>query len=434
MIGIMLGVLFLALFLTVPIGISLGVSCIAAFATGELGDGMIAMLAQSTVSSIDSFSLLAIPFFMLVGSLMEHGGIAKKLIDIAGLITGSQPGGLAMTAVLASMFFAAISGSGPATAAAIGGIMIGSMKAQGYSKDYSGALIGASSTIGPVIPPSIPCIMYGMTVGVSVSYLFIAGIVPGILMGVGLMIYNYVVSKKRGYHGDDSLKRMPAKEKRKVISSAIPAILMPLIILGGIYSGIFTPTESSVVGVVYAIIVSKFVYHSLDWETFKKSVFDAAITSATIMILFGAANTFGRIMTMYDVPTKVTEGMLSLTHNKFLIMLLINLALIVIGMFIDTISSIVLFAPIFAPLAVSVGYDPLLFGMIMVVNLCIGMITPPMGADLFIAQRIAGSTFEDIFREAVPMIFVLLIVLVVLIVFPEITLFLPKLLGYVYTV
>ena len=429
MIGIMLGVLFLLLFLTVPIGISLGISCIAAFSAADLGSNMIAMLAQSTVTSLDSFSLLAIPFFMLVGSLMEKGGIAKKLVDVAEMLTGSMAGGLGMAAIVASMFFAAISGSGPATAAAIGGIMLGAMKSQGYSRGYGGAVIAAGSTIGPVIPPSIPMIMYGVTVGVSVSYLFIAGIIPGILMGGVLMLYNYYASKKRGYRGVEAQARS-SREKLRVYKKAIPAILMPIIILGGIYSGVFTPTESSVIGVVYALVVSVFVYKSLSWKDFTGAFFDAAITSATLMILFGAANTFGRILTMYDIPIMITEGMLAITKSKILIMLMINIALLVIGMFIDTISSIVLFGPIFAPIAIALGYDPLHFGVIMVVNLCIGMITPPMGGNLFVAQRVSGSSFEEIIKDTFPMIIVMFALLAFLIVFPDITLALPRLMGY----
>ena len=265
MIGTMLGVLFVCLIGTVPIAVSLGLSCVATFVLGG-GGNMIQMLAQSMVTSMDSFSLMAIPFFMLVGSLMEYGGIAKKLVDVAEMMTGNMPGGLGMAAIVASMFFAAISGSGPATAAAIGGIMIGAMVSQGYSKGYSGALIAAGSTIGPVIPPSIPMIMYGVTIGVSVSYMFIAGIIPGILMGVALMIYNYFTSKKRGYKGRETQAKTAA-EKAKVLKDAIPAILMPIIILGGIYSGVFTPTESAVIGVVYSIIVAVFVYGLSLWLT-----------------------------------------------------------------------------------------------------------------------------------------------------------------------
>ena len=415
MIGTMLGVLFICLLGTVPIAVSLGLSCVATFSVFNAGSNMTQMLAQSTVTSIDSFSLMAIPFFMLVGSLMERGGIAKKLVDVAEMLTGTMPGGLGMAAIVASMFFAAISGSGPATAAAIGGIMIGAMTAQGYSKGYSGALIAAGSTIGPVIPPSIPMIMYGVTIGVSVSYMFIAGIIPGVLMGVALMIYNYFASKKRGYKGNET-KAKTAGEKAVVLKEAIPAILMPVIILGGIYSGVFTPTESAVIGVVYAIIVAVFVYHHLSWKAFCQAMFDATITSATIMILFGAANTFGRI-----------------TSSRAMIMLMINIALLIIGMFLDTISSIVLFGPIFAPIAIAIGYDPLHFGIIMVINLCIGMITPPMGGNLFVAQRVSKTSFEEIFKDTFPMIIVLYILLALLIIFPEITMFLPKLLGYTFT-
>lgn len=429
MIAIMIGTLFLCLALTVPIGVSLGISCIATFAFTNTGSNMVQMLAQSAVTSIDSFSLMAIPFFMLVGSLMERGGIAKKLVNVAEMMTGTMPGGLGMAAIVASMFFAAISGSGPATAAAIGGIMLGAMKAQGYDKGYSGALIAGGSTIGPVIPPSIPMIMYGVTIGVSVSYMFMAGIIPGILMGVVLMIYNYFVSRKRGYRGVEAQVKTRA-EKLRVLKEAIPAILMPLIILGGIYSGVFTPTESAVIGVVYALIVAVFIYHSLDWKAFTQALFDAAITSATLMILFGAANTFGRILTMNQVPTLVTEWMLSLTSSKILIMLMINIALLIIGMFIDTISAIVLFGPIFAPIAVALGYDPLHFGIIMVLNLCIGMITPPMGGNLFVAQRVSNTTFEEIFKETLPMIIVLYALLALLVICPDIVMFLPRMLGY----
>ncbi|MDO4488356.1 MAG: TRAP transporter large permease [Eubacteriales bacterium] len=427
----MLGILFLCLICTVPIAVSLGTSCITVFQSFFPGRDMTSMLAQATVTSIDSFSLLAIPFFMLVGSLMEGGGIAQKLIDVANMITGKKAGGLANAAIVASCFFAAISGSGPATAAAIGGIMCGAMQAQGYSKGYSGAIIAAGSTIGPVIPPSIPMIMYGITVGVSVSYMFMGGIIPGLLMGVVLMIWNSIVSKKRGYYNKDSEDNLTGKEKLQILVRAIPAILMPIIVLGGIYSGVFTPTESAIIGCVYSIIVSVFVYKSLTWKSFTKAVFNAGITSATIMVLFGAANTFGRLLTMFGVPQMMTDFMYSISENPAVIMLILNVFLLIIGMFLDTISSILLFAPIFAPIAMQIGFDPLHFGIIMVINLCIGMITPPMGGNLFVAQRVSNSTFEEIFKDTFPMIIVLYALLVVLIFVPEITMFLPRLLGYV---
>ncbi len=432
MIGTMLGVLFICLLGTVPIAVSLGLSCVATFSVFNAGSNMTQMLAQSTVTSIDSFSLMAIPFFMLVGSLMERGGIAKKLVDVAEMLTGTMPGGLG-------------DGCHSSIHVLCGHIGFRSRYSCGHRRDHDWchdgpglfqrvqrSLIAAGSTIGPVIPPSIPMIMYGVTIGVSVSYMFIAGIIPGVLMGVALMIYNYFASKKRGYKGNET-KAKTAGEKAVVLKEAIPAILMPVIILGGIYSGVFTPTESAVIGVVYAIIVAVFVYHHLSWKAFCQAMFDATITSATIMILFGAANTFGRILTMNRVPTMITDWMLSITSSRAMIMLMINIALLIIGMFLDTISSIVLFGPIFAPIAIAIGYDPLHFGIIMVINLCIGMITPPMGGNLFVAQRVSKTSFEEIFKDTFPMIIVLYILLALLIIFPEITMFLPKLLGYTFT-
>ena len=294
---------FIFLILGVPIGICLGLSSVCAILYSGTS---LTIVATNMYSGISKFLLLAIPFFVLSGNIMAKAGISKRLIKFVDTCVGHKKGGIAIVCVIVACFFGAISGSGPATAAAIGGIMIGAMVSQGYSKGYSGALIAAGSTIGPVIPPSIPMIMYGVTIGVSVSYMFIAGIIPGILMGVALMIYNYFTSKKRGYKGRETQAKTAA-EKAKVLKDAIPAILMPIIILGGIYSGVFTPTESAVIGVVYSIIVAVFVYHQLTWKRFCQAMFDATITSATIMVLFGAANTFGRILTMNSVPTMVTH-------------------------------------------------------------------------------------------------------------------------------
>ncbi|WHH56812.1 TRAP transporter large permease [Petroclostridium sp. X23] len=427
MILVLLGSLLLLLFSTVPIAVSLALCTISVFSVFYSGTAMDTMLAQSMVTSTDSFALMAIPFFMLVGTLMEKSGIADKLVDVAKIFTGDKPGGLGMAAVLAAMFFAAISGSGPATTAAIGGIMISAMGIQGYDKAYSGALVASASTIGPVIPPSIPMIMYGVTIGVSVTEMFTAGFLPGIVMGITLMVYNYFLSKKRGYKG--SVVANSFKDKMRTIKSGIWAMIMPIIVLGGIYSGIFTPTESAVIGVIYSIIVGTFIYKTLTWRLFKASLIEAAITSATIMILFGGANTFGRLLTIGKIPVLVTDAMLSLTQSPIIIMLLVNVLLLIAGMFIDTISSIILFAPLFTPLMVTLGYDPVFFGVIMVVNLCIGMLTPPLGGNLLVAQRISQSSFESILKETLPLIGVLCIALIILIIFPGIIMFLPNLFG-----
>ena len=426
MLGTLMLVLFLCLFATVPIALSLGISTLGVFATQFPSMPMANNLAQAMITSADSFPLMAIPFFMLVGTLMEKTGIARRLVDIASILTGDTPGGLGMAAIVASMFFAAISGSGPATAAAIGGIMLPAMIEQRYSRSYSVGIVSGASIIGPIIPPSIPMIMYGVTVGVSVTKMFTAGFIPGFMLGGGLCLYNYFVSKKRGYRGNTVT--MTRKEKINTFKGAIPAILMPVIVLGGIYGGIFTPTECSVVGVVYTLLVGKFIYHELTFKKLKESLVEAAITSATIMIIFGPATTFGRLLTIGKIPTMVTDAMLSFSTNKYVIMLIINVLLLIIGMFIDTNSSIVLFAPLFVPILTSLGYDIYYVGVIMVVNLCIGMLTPPLGANLFVAMRIGNISLEEALKEALPVIGVEILILAVMILCPWLITFLPNLL------
>ena len=426
MLGTLMLVLFLCLFATVPIALSLGISTLGVFATQFPSMPMANNLAQAIITSADSFPLMAIPFFMLVGTLMEKTGIARRLVDIASILTGDTPGGLGMAAIVASMFFAAISGSGPATAAAIGGIMLPAMIEQKYSRSYSVGIVSGASIIGPIIPPSIPMIMYGVTVGVSVTKMFTAGFIPGFMLGGGLCLYNYFVSKKRGYRGNTVT--MTRKEKIDTFKGAIPAILMPVIVLGGIYGGIFTPTECSVVGVVYTLLVGKFVYHELTFKKLKESLVEAAITSATIMIIFGPATTFGRLLTIGKIPTMVTDAMLSFSTNKYVIMLIINVLLLIIGMFIDTNSSIVLFAPLFVPILTSLGFDIYYVGVIMVVNLCIGMLTPPLGANLFVAMRIGNISLEEALKEALPVIGVEILILAVMILCPWLITFLPNLL------
>ena len=425
MLGTLMLVLFLCLFATVPIALSLGISTLVVFGIEFPSMPMANNLAQAMITGADSFPLMAIPFFMLMGALMEKTGIARRLVNMASILTGDTPGGLGMAAIIASMFFAAISGSGPATAAAIGGIMLPAMISQGYGRSYSVGIVSGASIIGPIIPPSIPMIMYGVTVGVSVTKMFTAGFIPGFMLGGGLCLYNYLVSKKRGYRGN--VVTMSRKDKLAEVKGAIPAILMPVIVLGGIYGGIFTPTECSVIGVVYTLLVGKFVYHELTMQKLKESLVEAAITSATIMIIFGPATTFGRLLTMGKIPTLVTNAMLSFSSNKYVIMILINLMLLVIGMFIDTNSSIVLFAPLFVPILTSLGFDIYYVGIIMVVNLCIGMLTPPLGANLFVAMRIGNINLEEALKEAMPVILVEILILAIMIVFPPIITFFPNL-------
>ncbi len=426
MISVLLIVMFALMLLTAPIAASMGLGCIALFKAFPEYASYEIVLGQSQVSSLDSFALMAVPFFILIGSLMEKTGIARRLVDVAEMITGDSPGGLGAAAILASMFFAAISGSGPATVAAIGGILIVPMIERGYAPEYAGSLCGSAATIGPVIPPSIPMIMYAMTMGVSVTEMFMGGIIPGILMGGGLLLYNYIISQKRNYRS--VVNQMTRQEKSKAVLNAAPAILMPVLVLGGIYSGFFTPTECSVVGVVYSLLVGGVIYHELSWEKFKAALVEAAVTSSCVMIIFGSATVLGRILAITGISESIKNALLSLS-SPVLIMLLINIILLILGMFLDTISSVLLFAPLLAPIAASLGYSYTTFGIIMCVNLCIGMITPPMAANYYIGMRIANSNFEKMFKETMPMILVLYVALAILVLFPQVIEFIPGLLS-----
>jgi len=383
MVGLLFGTLAICLILSVPIGTSLAVATIAVITVGYSPE-MLNMLAQATITSIDSYTLMAIPFFMLLGNIMEKTGIAKGLIEFAESLAGRKAGSLGTAAIVACAFFAAISGSGPACVAAIGSIMIPMMIDEGYSKEYSGALLAAGSTIGPVIPPSIPMILYGATIGVSVSGLFAAGVIPGLMMAGVLIMWNKKVSKKRGYGagGED----LVAVNKWQAFKKAIWSLLMPIIVLGGIYGGIFTPTEASVVGVVYALVVGKFVYHKLSLKMFLKALSETAVTSSAVLLIMGGANTFGRIITLEKVPQMLADFMLGISNSPIVVMLMMNVLLLISGMFIDTISNIVLFAPLLCPIASSLGYDLTYFGLIMCINLCIGFLTPPLGVNQFMAN------------------------------------------------
>ncbi|MCI9162576.1 MAG: TRAP transporter large permease [Lachnospiraceae bacterium] len=427
MLAVLLLTMLVAACLTMPIGMAIGLGCIAAFPFMSNGASMSVMLSQSIVTAIDSFSMLSMPFFMMVGTLMARGGLANKLIKVADVITHKMPGGLGMAAVVSCCFFAAISGSGPATCATIGGIMIAAMTAQGYDETYAGCLVGGGSTIGPVIPPSIPMITYGVAMGVSITDMFMGGIIPGLMMGLILMAYNFYIAKKRGYKSKVD-HDYTAKEVIHILWDAFPAILMPIIVLGGIYSGIFTATEASVIGVAYSVIVSGLIYKSLSFKDFCKAVFDAGVSAATIFMTFGVANMFARILSMNNVPDMISNAVLSITSSRLLIMLLLNILLVIIGMFVNTNSAIVLFGPIMVTIAGAVGVNPLAFGIIMVTNLCIGMVTPPVGSCFYISQKLSHSSFDKMMKELIPVVGLLYLIVILISCFPQIVTFLPELL------
>lgn len=354
-VGVLFGVLAICLLLTVPIAVSLGIATIAAgFSLNAVtGNQMLTMLAQTTITASDNTSLLAMPFFMLCGSLMDRSGIAKRLIDVAEAIVGEATGGLGATTIVAAMLFAAISGSGPACVAALGGILIPAMVRRGYSTEYAAATTASAGTIGPVIPPSIPMIVYAVSAGTSVTALFLGGVGPGILMGLIMVLYNFLISKKRGYKGTP--RGGGFLWVLKQIWKGLPALLMPVIVLGGIYSGLATPTESAVLGVIYTLIVGFFVFRTLNFKLLKEALVEAAMMSAPVMFLLGGAAVFGRLLTLQRIPEMLATAMLGLSSSKYVVMLLIMAFLLVAGMFIDTTSNIVLFAPLFCPIAQKLG-------------------------------------------------------------------------------
>lgn len=421
--------LAICLALTIPIAISLGISTVMAgfVASGMLGMQMLNMLAQTTITGSDSTSLLAMPFFMLVGTLMDQSGIAKKLINVAEAIVGEVSGGLATATIVAAMLFAAISGSGPAVVSALGGILIPAMVHRGYSNEYAAATVASAATIGPVIPPSIPMIVYAVVAGSSVTALFLGGVVPGIIMGLSLISVNYYISKKRGYHG------VPRGGGffwiLKKIKEGILAIIMPVIVLGSIYAGIATPTESAVMGVMYTLVIGCFVFRSLDLKKIRIALVDAAMLAAPVMFLLGGASVFGRLLTLEHIPQMLAQLMLGMSDNRYLILVLIMLFLLVTGCFIDTTSNIVLFAPLFCPIITQLGYSLVYFGVLMTINLCIGFLTPPLGMNLFVAKNISGAPLGGIVKENMAYLIVLIVVLFICVICPPIITWLPSVVG-----
>lgn len=422
MIWILLITLILMFIISAPIAIALGVASTLALAFGS--DVPIITIIQRMLNSIDLFPLMAIPFFVLAGSLMETGGISKRLINLANAIVGDLKGGLAAVAVITSMFFAAISGSGPATVAAIGSILIPAMVAKGYDKNFASSVQSVSGALGVIIPPSIPIILYGVTAEVSVGQLFLAGIIPGLFIGFTLLIAVLIISRIKGYSGGT---KSTFKDKLIALKEASLALFMPVIILGGIYGGIFTPTEAAVVAVVYAFIVGFFIYKELDLKKLMKILMDSALSTSIIMIIIANAGVFGWLLTRERIPQMIAESFLSLTENPYVFLLLVNILLLAVGMVFETTAAIIILAPILAPIAMMMGIDPIHFGMIMVVNLAIGMVTPPVGVNLFVAAQIGNTTLEKISKAVIPLLIVMIIDVLIISYVPVISTFLPSL-------
>ena len=409
----------------VPIGISIAAGLITismAFDTTTL-----TYIAQQLYTGLDSFALLAVPGFMLAGSFMEKGGLSKRLVNVAEKFVGHQTGGFCAVTVVACLFFGAISGSSPATVAAIGGIMIPYMVREGYAKDFATGLSAVAGSLGIIIPPSIPFVIYGISTNTNIGTLFISGIVPGIIIGVALIVVSRFICKKRGYLGTE--RKATGKEKIQAINEAKWALIMPLIILGGIYGGFFTATEAATVAIFYSLFVGFFIYKELKWKDVFAILNDTASFVGAVMLAFAPAAALGAVLRMLGVPSMVNELLLTVSTNIYVIMFLVMIVLIIAGMILDTISAIVLLAPILSEALLPMGIDPIHLGTVMIVALAIGFVTPPVAQNLFVATGMTGVPMHKIVKQAWPFIVTMLVCLVVITFFPEVSLFLPNILS-----
>jgi C4-dicarboxylate transporter DctM subunit len=409
--------------LGLPIAVVLGLSAAAGLVLGT--DIPLTVVAQRMFTSTSSFPLMAIPFFMIAGALMEGGGISRRLINLANTLMGATTGGLAMVAILTCMFFAAISGSGPATVAAIGSIMIPAMVRAGYDIAFASAIMAAAGSIGIIIPPSIPMVTYGVVGGVSIGALFLGGVIPGLIYGGALMVVAYWIARKRGYKGTGTFS---FKALFVATKDAFWALLMPVIILGGIYGGIFTPTEAACVAVFYGLIVGFFVYRELKFGDLKKLLVNSAVSTSIVMFIIATASVFGWIMASEQIPDKVAEAFIEFSDNPIVILLLLNVLLLIIGCFMETNAIIIILAPIFLPLVTQMDIDPIHFGVMMVVNTAIGQVTPPLGVNLFVACGLSKISIESISKAALPMLLAMIVAVLIITYVPSTVMFLPDLL------
>lgn len=403
------------------IGVGLGLS--SAIVLYCVLDMPLVVVVQRMFTSVDSFSFMAVPFFMLAGAFMSEGGVTKRIVDFSMAMVGALAGGLALVVAVAGMFFAALSGSSAATTAAIGSSMIDEMERRGYPRSFAAAVVASGGTVGIVIPPSITMVVYGSIANTSIADLFMAGFVPGILMGVSMCVVSWVISKKNGYQGEGkfSLVRLA-----RSVKECFWALMMPVIILGGIYSGIFTPTEAAAVAAVYGALVGLFIYKELKIRDLPRTLLNAAYNTTMIMFVVGAANLFGWILTNAQVPHMLAESFAHITSNPLVFLMLVNVLLLFIGTLINASAAVVILTPILLPVAIGMGIDPMFFGVLMVINLAIGCITPPVGLDLFVVSSITGISIDKVTAKVMPYLLMLLVDLVIFTWFPSIITFLPE--------
>lgn len=424
--AILFGSFFLLLIIGVPIGIALGSASLLAIAyIPFLSPDMYAL---GLVSGIDSFTLIAVVLFTLAGSMMAHGGISKRLIAVADRAFGGAPGDLGTVTIMSCLFFAAISGTGSATVAAIGLAMIPALVQRGYDRAYAAAMVASAGGLGVMIPPSVVMIVYAVAGGVSVTALFMAGIVPGIVIALTLIAYNVLHRRRDTNRGEAHVYEGSIWT---ALNDAKLALAMPLVVLGGIYSGVVTPTESSAVAVVYALVVSCFVYRELPLRDIPKMMLESAMLVSAVLVIIGASVSFGRIIALEKIPTELAEFVLSMTQSKTVVLLAAIALLLVVGTFLETLAAIVILTPVLLPIMLQLGVDPVHFGIVMIVALAIGFVTPPLGANLFMAAQVGQVGFDRIARKIFPWVMAMIVALLTIAFVPSLTLTLPRMfLGY----
>ncbi len=410
------------LILNIPIAVAIGLASIVGFVYSGID---LMAVAQQMLASVNSFTLLAIPFFMLAGSLMQTGGMSRRLVRFAHALVSTWPGGLGHVQVLASMFFAALSGSSPATTAAIGSALIPQMEEKGYPPEFAGSVQAVSGTIGTIIPPSIPMVVYGVATGQSIGKLFAAGFIPGILLGLGLMLVVYYKSKKHHY---GTIEKFCSDELWSSFKEAFWALMVPVIILGGIYSGMFTPTEAGAVASVYGLIIGIFVYKELKMDNILQVFTSATANTAMVLLIIASSSVFSWLMTIKGVAAAVGQWFGAVSGSPTGFMVLFILLGLFLGCFMETVSIILIVTPVLYPVAMKFGIDPILFGIVMTMTLSLGMATPPVGENLYIAASISKVRFEKICKNIVPFIAISIAIIFFVAFVPKIALFLPGLL------
>ncbi len=419
---ILFGSFFILMLISVPIGVSIGIAAVIILLISGIP---LEIVPQTMFAGNNAFALVAVPFFVLVGDILARGGISEEIVAFADATLGRLKGGLSIVSIVASMFIAAISGSGAATTAAVGSALIPELKKRKYDVDFSAALIASAGTIGVVIPPSVPMVLYGVIAGESVSKLFMGGFIPGTLMGLALILIAVRMAYKKNYPRG---AKVSIGKVGKLFIRALWGLIAPLIVLGGIFSGVFTPSEAAVIAVDYAVFVAFFVYKKLDFKKFYNLVVTAGVTSSLVMFVIATAKVFGWGLAFYQIPEKIASAMLHTVGNSsFWVFLIIDIIILIAGMFMETASSLIILTPIFLPTIAKLGGNLIHFGLMIVIGLAIGMATPPVAINIYMASAITGLSLEKISRRILPMVLALIAVLLIVTYVPSITLYLPNL-------